>query len=490
MSTTSRTFDVVVVGAGNAGFAAALAAATRGRSVVIVEAGAPDEAGGNSYYTHGATRVAHSGLDELRSILIDDTRYSQTVVPPYSADEYAADITALSNGRNDPERTAVLVNESLDVLVWLHSLGMNYTLLYDRQCYTQPDGSYLFWGGLHVGNLNGGIGMIEDYERVAATHGIEILYQHRARKLGKDDGKITSVSGDGPDGPWTIDAESVILAAGGFHANKEWLGRHLGGNWESAVLRGTRFGNGDMIIAATEVGAVLDGDWDTAHATMIDADYPENSSNREFTNRLARLSYPLGIVVNADGNRFFDEGENFRNYTYSKTGKLVLEQPGGRAYQLFDAQTKPLTRVDQYEMPGVSVIEADSLRGLAERAGIDVEQLERTVTEFNASIDAATAFDATVLDGKKADLELPKSNWALPLTEAPFYAYPVVCGITFTYGGLASDVDGRVLTAEGEAIPGLFVTGEMLGGVYWGGYPGGTGLALGAVFGRRAGNLA
>jgi tricarballylate dehydrogenase len=489
--------DVIVVGAGNAGFAAALAAAERGRRVLLLEKAPRTAAGGNSYYTHGATRISHDGLDDLLPILEPDARHSRTVVPPYPAEEYIADVTKLSGGRNDPERTDALVNDSHGALTWLHSLGMKYELLYDRQCYPQADGGYLFWGGLHVGNVGGGVGMIEDYTRIATALGVEIRYDQRVVEIlveeGAGDGgagAVVGVAADTPDGRREFRAESVILAAGGFHANREWLLDHLGAGWDRVVVRGTPYSTGDLIAAALAIGAARDGDWSTAHAVQLDAFYPDNASNRELTNRLARLSYPMGIVVNRDGNRFIDEGADFRNYTYSRYGKEVLTQPGGIAFQLYDATTRPTLRTDQYDMPGVSVVTGGSLEELAVKAGIDAGGLRATIEEYNASITSEAPFDPTIKDSRAANVVPPKSNWAVPVETAPFYAYPVTCGITFTYGGIRSDTEGRVLDEQGAAIPGLYVTGEMLGGIYWGGYPGGAGLALGAVFGRRAGSLA
>jgi len=175
--------DVVVVGGGNAGFTAAHAAASRGRSVLLLERGEEDEAGGNSWYTAGATRISHAGLDDLRDIVEPDERHDLTEVPPYPAEEYAADLAKVTSGRNDPAMTQVLVDESRDVLAWLHDLGLRYRLMYERQAYRRDDGGWLFWGGLHVGNVDGGKGLVTDHRAVAERLGYRVAYGVRVTDL-------------------------------------------------------------------------------------------------------------------------------------------------------------------------------------------------------------------------------------------------------------------------------------------------------------------
>jgi tricarballylate dehydrogenase len=282
----------------------------------------------------------------------------------------------------------------------------------------------------------------------------------------------------------------VVLAAGGFEADPAARRRHLGAGWEHAKVRGTPHNTGEMLDAALRIGAARAGDWASAHSVQWDAWCEHNESNRRLTNRLTRQSYPLGIIVNRDGQRFVDEGADFRNYTYAKYGRLILEQPGSVAFQIFDARLRPMLRAEEYDMPGVSVAVADTIAGLAEQVGVDLRRLSATVAAYNASIDTTRPFDPTIKDGRRADVVPPKSNWASALDVPPFHAYPVTCGITFTFGGLRGDTDGRVLDDHGRPIPGLFVCGEMLGGLFSDNYPGGTGLAAGMVFGRRAGAVA
>jgi tricarballylate dehydrogenase len=482
--------DVVVIGGGNAGFSAAHAAAQRGRKVVLLERGEEDLAGGNSYYTAGATRITHNGLEDLRDFIEPDERHAVTEVPVYTAEEYAADLSKVTEGRNDPDLTDVLVSESHDTLRWLSSLGLKYRLMYERQAYERPDGSYLFWGGLHIGNVGGGEGLMADHTRVAGELGIEVRYGHKATHLIVENGTVVGVSYENAEGPGELRADSVVLAAGGFETNAEMRRKHLGEGWENAKVRGTPYNDGTLINAALEIGAVPGGDWSSCHSVQWDAFTPWNESNRELTNRLTRGGYPLGIIVNRDGKRFLDEGADFRNYTYAKYGKDILQQPGSVAYQVFDSEQRALLRREEYDMPDISVESAGSIEELARKIDVDPAALAATVNEFNSSIDLEIPWDPTIKDGRVAHVDPPKSNWAAPLAKGPFYAFAVTCGITFTFGGLKTDTHGRVLNGGGTPIEGLFACGEMLGGLFSGNYPGGTGLAAGMVFGRRAGNLA
>jgi tricarballylate dehydrogenase len=483
-------FDVIVVGGGNAGFSAAHAAAERGRRTLVLEKAPPATAGGNSYFSAGATRIDHAGLADLVDLVEPDPRLPRTEVPPYPPAEYAADLARLSGGRNDRALTDVLVHEAQATVRWLHGLGLRYRLMYERQAYERPDGSFLFFGGLHLGNVDGGQGLMAEHRRAAERLGVAVRHSAAVDELVVEGGRVVGVRGTTSDGRAEWRAESTVLAAGGFEADPARRRDHLGRGWEHARVRGTPHDTGEVLAAALGIGAAKGGDWGSAHSVQWDAWHPHNEGNRQLTNRLTRQSYPLGIIVNRDGRRFVDEGADFRNYTYARYGRVILEQPGSIAFQLFDGRLRPLLRAEEYDMPGVSVVEAPTVPELARRLGIDPATLAATVDEFNASIDTTVAFDPTVKVGRVARVDPPKSNWASPLDHAPFYAYPVTCGITFTFGGLRGDADARVLDEGGRPIPGLFVCGEMLGGLFSGNYPGGSGLAAGMVFGRRAGSLA
>jgi tricarballylate dehydrogenase len=219
-----------------------------------------------------------------------------------------------------------------------------------------------------------------------------------------------------------------------------------------------------------------------------DANAPP-TGDRQVGDGYQKHSYPFGIVVNQRGLRFLDEGADLRNYTYARYGKEILAQPDMLAFQIFDAKVEHLLR-DEYRIAEVSKAEADSVEELADALGIERESLGTTVAAFNAAV-VDRPFDPAILDGKGTrGIAPPKSNWALPLDRPPYQGYAVTCGITFTFGGLRIDAGARVLDADDEPIPGLFAAGELVGGLFYHNYPGGTGLTSGAVFGRIAGGNA
>jgi tricarballylate dehydrogenase len=489
---SSRDADVIVVGAGNAGFCAALAAAERGARVLMLEKAPDDWLGGNSYFTAGAIRSVHGGLEDVLSLVepIDPERVEATELDSYTEADFRDDMRRLTEGRADPDLVDLLVGDSRATLGWLADQGIPLRLMYDRQSYT-VEGRHVFWGGLHVGTVDGGRGLIEHQRRAAAEAGIELHSGHAVTGLIRHRDAVAGVRcrAGSAERELEIGAPAVVIAAGGFEADPRLRAVYLGPNWDVAKVRGTPYNTGEALEAMLELGAVPYGHWSGAHSIAWDAGAPA-TGDRELTNRLSRQSYPLGVVVNRDGERFLDEGADFRNYTYARYGAEILRQPGSIAFQLFDAQTAPLLRADEYESPGVSRAEAETVTALGNALGLDGARLERTVTRFN---DAAShdRFDPAVKDGKRThDITPPKSNWALPLREPPFLGFPVTCGITFTFGGVRVDDRARVLHRSGQPIPGLHAAGELVGGLFFHNYPGGTGLMSGAVFGRRAGACA
>jgi tricarballylate dehydrogenase len=483
-------WDVIVAGAGNAGLCAAHAARERGARVLVLEKADEAWSGGNSAFTAGAIRFAHGGLEDVRSLVEEDERLASTDLDPYSAEDFAADLRRVTLGRGDEAMARVLAGDSPAAVRWLRGKGLRFRLMYERQA-NEVDGRQRFWGGLAVGTVDAGEGLMAQHRAAAERDGVELRHGAAVEDLLRgEDGAFTGVAVRYADGTREeLGAPAVVLAAGGFESNPQMRAAHLGPNWDVAKVRGTPHNTGEVLRTALAHGAQAYGHWSGCHAIQWDAGAPP-TGDRELTNRHSRQSYPVAIVVNADGARFIDEGADFRNYTYAKYGAEVLRQPQGIAAQIFDARTAQMLRTIDYEAPGATRVDADTLAGLAAGLGIDAARLERTVAEFNAAIRPGD-FDPTVKDGKRTEgIEPPKSNWALPVEQPPFTAFPVTCGITFTFGGVRVDDDARVLDTAGRPLPGLFAAGELVGGLFFHNYPGGSGLTAGAVYGRRAGYAA
>ena len=486
-----REVDVVVVGAGNAAMCAALAACERGAEVVVLEAAPESESGGNSRYTAGAMRVAFEGAGDLARLMdLSAPEIENTEFGRYTREQYYDDMARVTRYRCHPDLVEVLVENSLDTLIWMRSKGVRFQPSYGRQAFKAAGGRFRFWGGLAVETWGGGPGLVESLAKACGREGIGILHESRAVSLIEEDGAVRGVVVRGRDGAFTVRGRAVVLACGGFESNAEWRTRYLGPGWDLARVRGTRFNAGDGIRMALEAGAMPYGNWSGCHAVGWDRNAPE-FGDLSVGDGFQKHSYPLGIMVNANGERFVDEGADFRNYTYAKYGRAVLEQPGQFAWQVFDRKVAHLLR-DEYRIREVTKVGAGSLEALAGKLeGVDPEGFLRTVRAWNAAVRTGVAFDPTVKDGRCTEgLDTPKSNWANPLDTPPYEAYAVTCGITFTFGGLRVDARGRVLDTGERPIPGLYGAGELVGGLFWFNYPGGAGLTSGAVFGRIAGRCA
>ncbi|HPB24026.1 MAG TPA: FAD-dependent tricarballylate dehydrogenase TcuA, partial [Novosphingobium sp.] len=346
-------------------------------------------------------------------------------------------------------------------------------------------GCNVFWGGLTIETAGGGMGLVDALFRRAEELGITIRYDSKVERLLGDRHSVRGVVVNGEE----LRGDAVILAAGGYHANTEARVKYLGQGWDLAKVRGSRYNTGNVIQAALDIGARAHGNWSGCHSVFFDAGAAD-FGDLAFLNQQKNY-FTLGVVVNLKGERFFDEGSDFRNYTYSKMGAAILKQPGGTGWQIFDSRGIAILP-DEYRTPRAARFEAPTLEALADKLeGIDREAFLRTVRDYNAAIDDTAPFNPAVKDGRRTTgLAIDKSNWARAIAEPPFVAYQVTCGITLTYGGLAIDEQARVLSEEGAPIAGLYAAGELVGGLYYDRYPGGAGLTSGSVFGRIAGQQA
>lgn len=483
--------DVIVVGAGNAASCAALAARERGARVIMLEAAPREEAGGNSTYTAGAMRFVFHGVDDIRSIVPDltDEDVANSDFGSYTEEQFFDDMFRVTQFRTDPELADILVNGSLGTLQWMQRQGIRFQTSHGRQAF-KVDGKFKFWGGLACEVWGGGPGLISMETAAAERAGIEILYETTAIDLIGDADGVHGVEVQQGGQRRSLRAKAVVLACGGFESNAEMRARYLGPNWDLAKVRGTRFNMGFGHRMALAIGAMPYGHWSGCHSVGWDLNAP-TFGDLAVGDAFQKHSYPFGIMVNARGERFVDEGADFRNYTYAKYGSEILKQPGLFAWQIFDAKVAHLLR-DEYRIRQITKVTAKSLEELAEKLdGVDPQGFLRTVHAFNAAVARDVPFNPNVKDGRAArGLQPPKSNWANTIDEAPFEAYAVTCGVTFTFGGLKISGDAAVQSTSGAVIPGLYAAGEIVGGLFYHNYPGGTGLTAGSVFGKIAGGSA
>ncbi len=484
-------YDVVVVGKGNAALCAALSAREQGASVAMLEAASEEESGGNSRFAGGVMRFAYASVDDLKRVTeITGEEIANSDFGTNTREEFLDDLYRLTSYRTDPDLSELLVNRSLETMAWLRSKGARFVLNYGRQSGLVA-GKRKFFGRMPIEVSGGGAGLVQYLDAAAKKGGIEISYDTRAVSLIYDGERVLGVRVKHKGKATEFRARSVILACGGFEANPEWRTRYLGPGWELAKVRGTRFNVGDGLRTALDIGAAPYGNWSGCHATGWDRYAPE-FGDVNVGDQFQKHSYIFGLLINADGKRFVDEGLDFHSFTYAKYGGEVLKQPGQFAWQVFDFKVKHLLR-SEYRIKFVTKATANTLEELAPKLeGVNPEAFLNTVREFNAAVRADIPFNHTIKDGRSTvGIEPPKSNWAQALDTPPFDAYATTCGITFTFGGLRIDKEtGQVLDVNFNPIPGLYCAGEMVGGLFYFNYPSGTGLVSGAVFGRMAGAAA
>lgn len=453
--------DVLIAGAGNAAMCAAITAARAGRSVLVVEAAPYDYRGGNTRHTRNM-RIAH---DEGNDILTG----------PYPVEEFLDDLRAVTGPDSDPELSRLLLDESLDMWDWMQQQGVRF----------QPS----LEGTLSLGRTNafflgGGRAMLNALHHTAADLGVEVCYEAEVVGLDIIDGvfKAAEVRFSQDEVVRRIEAGSFIAASGGFEANLEWLEESWGPPARNFLVRGTPYNRGGVLRILRDEGAALIGDPRQCHAVAIDGRAPKFDGG--IVTRLDCV--PFGIVVNQHAERFYDEGEEFWPKRYAIWGRMVAMQPDQVGHVIIDARS-----VNEF-MPSVFPPErADTLEALAGIIGLDPAALVATVAAFNAACVPGT-FDPSIHDDCRTEgLEPPKSHWARPLVEPPFYAYTLRCGITFTYLAVKVDHRTRVQMADGRVSPNMFAAGEiMAGNVLDKGYLAGLGMTIGSVFGRIAGRSA
>ena len=479
-------YDVLIVGTGNAACCAALAALDGKARVGIIEKAAQRDRGGNSALTTHM-RFVYDGINDLRPLVknMPESELQKQIerLPHRTQAEIWDEFMRTTNGQVDEAMLEVHVAESLPTVHWLAAKGHDWV----------PTGNV----GDNILMMNGGgYGLQQRSVAILEKNGATFHYDTTAMELMQDaSGRVSGVRALTPTGFATFHAKAVVLACGGFEANAEMRTRYLGPGWDMAKVRGVPFNTGDGLRMALHIGALPHGSWSTCHASpqdiaMTDSTVPSayaaGASTVDETNR---YMYPYSILVNVHGERFADESEDTRGKTYAKMGGAILRQPGGIAFQIMDAKIRKREMYFQ-SYSRATTAKANTLEQLAAELDINAANLVKTVREFNAAVQPGEYKpDRLKLDGKGTKGIYPaKSNYAMPIDEPPFEAWPCRCGITFTYGGLKIDAKtAQVQHVSGRGIPGLYAAGEMVGGLFVGNYPSGSGMMAGAVFGRMAG---
>lgn len=476
-------YDVLVVGGGNAACCAAFAALEKTPRVGIIEKSTLRDRGGNSAMT-GHIRFAFNGIEDLRPLvrnMADDElrKLLDCGLPHRTADEMWDELMRATNNQSDQEMLQVHVTESLNTVQWLASKGHDWVQA------TATNDNVLTMNG-------GGAGLQKRSFQFLETAGVAFHYETAAMELIQDNqGRVTGVRALTPKGYATFNAKAIVLACGGFEANPEMRARYLGPGWDTIHVRGVPFNTGDGLRMAMDIGAMPHGSWTTCHASPQDINLPKFTvpSVHVHKDSLNRYMYPYGIMVNNRGERFVDEVSDTRGRTYASMGRAILAQPGGIAFQILDAKPRKMNLYTS-NYSKATTAKADTLEKLAAELDLNPASLVKTVREFNAAVQPGKYNpDRHILDGKcTAGIFPPKSNYALEIDEPPFEAWPVRCGITFTFGGLKIDpATAQVQHVAGRPVPGIYAAGEMAGGLFVGAYASGSGMMAGATFGRIAG---
>ncbi len=450
-------FDVVVVGGGIAGLSAAVHARELGASVVLLEKAPVAGRGGNTRFADAQMRFPHEA-DEYG-------------VRDYTVEAMYADLMRISRGRANPELIRTLCENAREGAEWLTGLGLEW------------EKGYPHTAGYRRSPKSGGAGVVDLLHRRFEGLGGTVSYETGAVDLIVDEARtVTGVRAHSPEGVVDIEATGgVVLACGGFQANVQMRVQHLGRYADSLILRGSRYNTGEGLRMAIDAGAQPAGQWGDYHSAVLDARSPKIECGVT-----ALYNYQMGIFVDQEGRRFLDEGEDFRDHTYVKFSKHIVEQAGGEAWCIFDQQAYQREEFARAWRPVGAPFEAGSMKELAQLIGVPAENLLDTVGSFNAAVQPGE-YDLDRLDGKRTEGLVPaKSNWALPLERPPYIAIPVTGGITFTFGGLKCDTRARVMDTRGQVMEGLYAAGETMGEIFYYNYPGASSVIRGCVFGRIA----
>ena len=485
-------YDVIVVGGGNAACAAAVSARENGaKRVILLEKAPRNQRGGNTHFSGAIFRFVFNDVSELdRFVPTAEDEYPgfHAGVPVYPKAAFKEDLMRVTEGRTDPDLSEVLIDESYATTCWMQDVGQHKFEL-ARSVMGVKVGNQIKWPrGAIVRTVHEGVGLSATWFKTVGDMGVEVKYDAHVLELTQaESGRVSGVVVRSADGIERLSAKAVVLACGGFETNPAWRTHYLGQEWGHAKVRGSNFNYGDGLKMALDIGAMPWGHWAGCHATPIVAEAPDYGK-RELTDKTNRLSYLYGVMLNVEGKRWIDEGADFNAFTYAKYGGLILKQPKGVVYQIFDSKVMDLLE-PRYKTS--EPYKADTLEGLVKQLGLDHAQAMKTLSEYNAAAGRGGPFNPASLDGVHTEgISPPKTNWAQKLDTPQYYSWATTGGITFTFGGLKVNKDAQVISSGWKPMEGLFCAGEMVGGLFHYNYPLGTGLMSGAVFGRIAGRSA
>lgn len=455
---TTDSPDVLVIGGGNAALCAAIAARQGGARVVIVERAPIEWRGGNSKYTRNI-RCAH-GADRF-------------MPGSYSEDELAADLASVTGEGSDTELTRLAVEQSRDAPGWMEANGVRWQ---------PPLNGTLQLARTNKFFLGGGKALLNTYYAAAQRLGIEIAYDCTVVGISVNNDQATAVKLECGEREQIVRPKTVVAASGGFEANVEWLREYLGDGVDNYAIRGSRHNDGKVLRSLLDAGARECGNRHGYHAVAVDARGPRFEGGI-----ITRVdSVPFSIMLNRNGYRFYDEGEDLWPKRYATWGRLIGEQPGQIAYSIFDSKVD-----NSFMRTAFRPYQASTVRELCAMLDLPLASVEKTVSEYNGAVRAGV-YDPGKLDTTRTEgLSPPKSHWALRIDRPPFFAYPLRPGITFTYLGVAVDSKTRVLQSDGTPFTNIFAAGELMAGnILRRGYLAGFGMTIGTVFGRIAGKEA
>ena len=454
----SGNYDVLVLGGGNAALCAALEARRAGARVAIVESAPRDFRGGNSRHTRNLRCMHEAPADVLTEA--------------YPEEEYWSDLAKVTGGETDERLARMTIRGSATCRPWMIGHGVRF----------QPS----LTGTLHLSRTNafflgGGKALLNAYYAAAEALGVDIAYDTEAVELNLDGSRFVSAILRNKDREFAIGAKALVVATGGFESNLDWLREAWGEAADNFLIRGTPYNKGRMLRVLIDKGAQAIGDPTQGHCVAIDARAPKFDGG--IVTRVDAVS--LGIVVNREAKRFYDEGEDFWPKRYAIWGRLVAQQPGQIAYVIVDSKA-----MGRFMPPVFPPLRANSIPALAAELRLNPQILESTVRQFNAAVRPGR-FDHTVLDDCATEgLAPPKTHWARPIDQPPYFAYPLRPGLTFTYLSVRVNEKAQLLFSE-KPSPNIFAAGEIMAGNILGkGYLGGFGMSIGTVFGRVAGTEA